>query len=65
MTIGGIKLEDVAQIALDRAWLCADLECRTISNTPGYCPKCAGTEGRHIVEWLDELTKERDAGGKA
>ncbi len=65
MTINGIPIADVQQIALDRAWLCGDLDCRTISNTPGYCPRCAGTEGRHIVEWLDELTKERDAGGKA
>ena len=65
MTIGGIKLEDAVGLPLDRAWLCGDFTCRWISNTPGHCQKCAGTEGRHIVEWLDELTKERDAGGKA
>ena len=58
MTINGVPIADVQQIPLDRAWLCADLECRTISNTPGYCPRCAGTEGGHLVVWLDELTKE-------
>ena len=32
--------EQTTTIPLNNAHLCADLECRTISDSPGTCPRC-------------------------
>jgi hypothetical protein len=32
--------EPTTHLPLSRAYLCADLECETVSNNPKYCPVC-------------------------
>ena len=32
--------EPTTHLPLSRAYLCADLECETVSDNPKYCPVC-------------------------
>lgn len=55
-------LQELQHFPLERAWLCAQDDCRTVSNSRGICPKCGGASGEYIVRWLDRLTRNEGAG---
>jgi hypothetical protein len=51
--MGAPSLEDIQMIAMDRAMVCLNNDCRTISNTTGDCPACAGTKLWPLTRWLE------------
>lgn len=56
------RLRELQHFPLDRAWLCAEMDCRTVSNGGGICPRCGGASGEYIVKWLDRLLTNEGAG---
>jgi hypothetical protein len=57
-------MAQLVHFPLEDAYLCADLQCRSVGNSANWCPACAGTTLQSLAKILNRQTAQQETENK-